>query len=169
MGLDIHFYKQKRLDGREKKVCKHLESKYKELSKAIVHLEDLGNNDATLDKLYAEKKKCSLDVRNLTEFSEVAYFRKVNFLVRHFGYEENLSEVLISREDIESLVEKCKLVLENHELARDLLPTIEGFFFGSLEYDELYFEDVEEVLHEFERILSETNFDTHEIRMWCWW
>lgn len=169
MGLDIYFFKQKRLEGQAKEACKHLEAKYKELSKAIVSLEDRGTNDATLDKLYAEKKKCSLDVRSLTEFTEVAYFRKVNFLVGHFGYEENLSDVLISREEVESLVEKCKLVIENHELARDLLPTTEGFFFGGLEYDELYFEDVEEVLHEFERILSETNFDTHEIVMSCWW
>ena len=42
-------------------------------------------------------------------------------------------------------------------------------FFGSLEYDEDYFESVADVLHEFEKILSDTDFDTHEIIMWCWW
>ena len=108
-------------------------------------------------------------MKKLTEFTEVAYFRKVNFLVDFFGYKENLSEVTITREKIELLIKKCKIVLENNELAKDLLPTVPGFFFGSLEYDEDYFESVADVLHEFEKILSDTDFDTHEIIMWCWW
>ena len=33
----------------------------------------------------------------------------------------------------------CNRVLENHELAKELLPTQGGFFFGGLEYDEWYF------------------------------
>lgn len=169
MGLDIHFYKQKRLEGQAKEACRHLEAKYEELVQEIARLEDKGNNDATLEKLYEEKEKCSLDVKKLTEFTEVAYFRKVNFLVDFFGYKENLSEVTITREKIELLIKKCKIVLENNELVKDLLPTVPGFFFGSLEYDEDYFESVADVLHEFEKILSDTDFDTHEIIMWCWW
>ena len=38
------------------------------------------------------------------------------------------------------------MVLEDHSQAEELLPTVDGFFFGSTEYDEGYFDDVEQVL-----------------------
>ena len=169
MGIEIYFFKQKRLEGQAKETCNKLETKYEKLGKEIDRLEDLGNNDTLLNKLYEEKEKYSLEVKKITEFTKVAYFWKVNFLVDFFDYEENLSCITITKEKIELLIKKCKKVLENNELAKDLLPTVSGFFFGSLKYDEDYFESVADVLHEFEKILSDTDFDTHEIIMWCWW
>ena len=93
------------------------------------------------------------------EAHELAYFRKVNFLVAFFenlGYEiENCGEVVIEKEDIEELLSRCKQVLENKELATELLPTTEGFFFGSTEYDEYYFQDVEQVKDTCEELIPE--------------
>lgn len=81
---------------------------------------------------------------------EVGYFRKVNFLIPFFesqlGYEiRNLSKVKIYKEDAEELLRRCNAVLSDHSKAEELLPTQEGFFFGSTDYDEYYFEDVESV------------------------
>lgn len=166
MGFGIHFYKQKRLEGLAKEDCRHLQAKYDELSEEISRLEDEGNNDATLEKLYDEQEKYNIEINQLIEYKDVAFFSKVYFLVRYFRYGENLSEVAVTREQIELLVKKCKMVLENNELAKDLLPT---FGFGDIDdYDEYYFYSVADVLHEFENILSDTDFDTHEIIMWCW-
>ena len=36
----------------------------------------------------------------------------------------------------------CEKVLENNNLAKELLPSSNGFFFGSTEYDSGYFEDL---------------------------
>lgn len=59
----------------------------------------------------------------------------------------------IFKEDAEELAENCRKVLENHDLAEELLPTCDGFFFGPTEYDAYYFEYVEDVLNFVEEVL----------------
>ena len=39
----------------------------------------------------------------------------------------------------------CNQVLKDHSKAEELLPTMSGFFFGSTDYDDYYYKDVEEV------------------------
>lgn len=79
----------------------------------------------------------------------IGYFRKVNFLVRYFGdlgFDiPNQTPLSIKKEDVEELLERCNQVLEDHDKAPELLPTMRGFFFGSTNYDQYYFEDVKEV------------------------
>lgn len=81
--------------------------------------------------------------------TNVGYFRKVNFLVSYFtdlGFDvENQTPFEVNKEDVEILLSRCEQVLENHDLAGELLPTMEGFFFGSVDYDDAYFGDVENV------------------------
>ena len=101
----------------------------------------------------------------------IAHFRKVNFLVKFFNYTENCSYRLVTRSEIESLrknclklarFEPCKVqfsIFNNFrsapemtyskdakKIASETLPTMEGFFFGSTDYDEHYFEQIKEVL-----------------------
>lgn len=80
---------------------------------------------------------------------EIGYFRKVNFLVRYFedlGLDTtNQVPLQINKEDVEILLHRCNQVLEDHSRASELLPTMSGFFFGSTEYNEYYFEDVKMV------------------------
>lgn len=82
--------------------------------------------------------------------TQIGYFRKVNFLVKYFedkGMDvENQRPLEIFKEDVEELAENCRKVLENHNLAEELLPTCEGFFFGPTEYNNDYFECVQRVL-----------------------
>lgn len=96
---------------------------------------------------------------------QVGYFRKVNFLVAFFekeGYTvENCQAVTIEKQSMEKLIDYCRKVLDNHSLAPELLPTREGFFFGSLEYDEWYFKNVQEVLNWAQDIIVE--FDNNMI------
>lgn len=51
----------------------------------------------------------------------------------------------VYRDYITDLLDKCNKVLADHSKAEELLPTMDGFFFGSTEYDDYYFDDVEEV------------------------
>lgn len=101
---------------------------------------------------------------------EVAYFRKVNFLVRYFNYEENLSLIEIDKQQIEDLIDICKEVLETNDeiVSNTLLPTQCGFFFGSTEYDKYYYDNVKDVLEEFTNILKNLK-DDEVILMQCWW
>ena len=108
-------------------------------------------------------------------YSDVAYFRKVNFLLPYFNYEENCSEVVIDKYEVEELIEDCERVLaakdadEAESVADELLPTEEGFFFGNTDYDERYFNDVREVADKFTEILDTFDFDENELVMSCWW
>lgn len=81
--------------------------------------------------------------------SEIGYFRKVNFLVKFFedkGFDvENQTPYNMCKEDAEELLDKCNKVLADHSKAEELLPTMAGFFFGSTEYNDYYYQDVKEV------------------------
>lgn len=91
-----------------------------------------------------------LDIYFLRKKSkEVGYFRKVNFLVKYFadlGFDvDNQIPFEVSKEDAEVLLSRCNEVLKDHSKASTLLPTMNGFFFGSTDYDDYYFQDVLEV------------------------
>ena len=78
---------------------------------------------------------------------EIAYWRKANaihkYFIDHGQGEDDCSPIHISTACIAMLKEYCTLILEDHSLAPELLPTEEGFFFGSTSYDEYYFEKIE--------------------------
>lgn len=65
----------------------------------------------------------------------------------------NQTPFRISKEDAEDLLFRCNEVLANRSKADTTLPTMEGFFFGSTDYDDLYFSDVKEVKEFVEDIL----------------
>lgn len=81
--------------------------------------------------------------------SEIGYFRKVNFLVKFFekrGFDvPNQTPLAITREDAEELLSKCEEVLKDHSKGPALLPTMSGFFFGSTDYNDYYYDDVKAV------------------------
>ena len=133
------------------------------------------------DRLRAEFENEAIELqRKIDEcydalYSEVAYFRKVNFLLPYFNYEENCSEVVIDKCEVEELIGYCKRVINAKDtdiaesIANELLPTEAGFFFGNTDYDEWYFKDVQEVMDKFTEILNDFDFDENELIMDCWW
>jgi hypothetical protein len=83
---------------------------------------------------------------------EIAYWRKANAI--HFWFVNNVQggrddcgEYDLDNEKIATLVELCQKVLDNRDLAPKLLPTRSGFFFGSTEYDDYYFEDLQNTIN----------------------
>ena len=51
----------------------------------------------------------------------------------------------------------------NSELAKELLPTQNGFFFGSTEYDQWYMEDIVSTVEILTKVLDETDFETQMV------
>lgn len=91
---------------------------------------------------------------------ELAYFRKVNFLIPFFENYfdvkiENLKDLELTKSSIKELKDRCEHILRDHTLAKDLLPTRGGCFFGSVSYDRYYYEDVESVLNSCNTVLQE--------------
>ena len=159
MGLNITFYKAKRSKDNETK------ERLEEIRKALAaeYLKSIDErNSKLINELEDEKEK-------INPWNEVAYFRKVNFLIPFFGYEENCSNIEIDKYQVEDLIEACKEVLANHDKASFLLPTQAGFFFGSTDYDDWYFDDVESVKTTFESILEDFDQEEDILTMHCWW
>lgn len=53
--------------------------------------------------------------------------------------------------------------IEDPSVAKELLPTTSGFFFGSTDYDEYYYEDIEYTANKIREILETTDFETQMI------
>lgn len=108
---------------------------------------------------------------------DVAYFRKVNFIMGQFDFDENLVFAHAPLEKINQLREKCNDVLTRYRthpddwvsFAHDTLPTTSGFFFGSTDYNKSYIGDVEEVLNEIVNILSQVDFELEDLYVHAWW
>lgn len=86
----------------------------------------------------------------------VGYWRKANAIHAWFvenvqGGEDECREAYVSEEQLQSLEQICRRVLENRAEAPNLLPTQSGFFFGGTDYDEWYWRNVEETLATIER------------------
>jgi len=87
---------------------------------------------------------------------EAGYWRKANavhdWFVRNVqDGEDDCGNYHVSRNKLLKLKELCKQVLEDRERASELLPTTGGFFFGSTDYDQHYFGDLEQTI----RIIDE--------------
>lgn len=74
----------------------------------------------------------------------VGYWRKANAIHNWFvenvqDGEDNCHKYSVSKEQLKELVSLCIEVVNDHSKAEKLLPTSEGFFFGSTDYNEFYF------------------------------
>jgi hypothetical protein len=84
-----------------------------------------------------------------------AYFRKSNFIFYYFestiGTMQDEWFAFVRPEDVDDIIDRCERVLRNHGLAHQLLPTQSGFFFGSTDYDDWYFEQVKDCLKQMKK------------------
>ena len=78
---------------------------------------------------------------------EIGYWRKANHI--HNWFVENVQDgnddcdtYSVSLEDLKELLNVCNKILEDSSLAEELLPRTQGFFFGSIEYDEYYYDSI---------------------------
>lgn len=78
----------------------------------------------------------------------IGYWRKANAIHNWFVEEcadgvDECQDIVVERKQAERLLDLCNQVLIDHSLAEELLPCKSGFFFGSTEYNEWYFMDIE--------------------------
>lgn len=89
---------------------------------------------------------------------ELMYWRKSNHIHQWFvnnvqGGDDDCGEYVLSVDNLKELLATCEEVLADHLKAPDLLPTQSGFFFGSTDYDESYFEDTQETANRLHSLL----------------
>lgn len=89
----------------------------------------------------------------------LGYWRKANaihgYIIDKFANgEHDVVEVFMNRRAIEEWLEDCKKVIASPGQAETILPTTQGFFFGSYEYDDYYFEYIKDTIEILEQALS---------------
>lgn len=57
----------------------------------------------------------------------------------------------------------CREVLADHSKAGEFLPSQSGFFFGSQQYDEWYFKDIEYTADLCSRLINEFDFENYDL------
>lgn len=112
-----------------------------------------------LDGVWSEDKKVCRE--------EVIYWRKANAIHRWFveNVQENIdncARYYVSREQLMCLLNTCRIVLADNTSAEQLLPTKEGFFFGTMEYDENYWYDIKYTAEQLEKLLSNDKYEFYE-------
>ncbi|MGL5191630.1 MAG: hypothetical protein ACRC7S_18470 [Cetobacterium sp.] len=123
-----------------------------------MYLRKYGKDEKVLDCVSANDD-CSICNGCIVE--EV-YWRKANHI--HNWFVENVQNGVDDCGSYEVTIEKltelrdiCNQVINDNSLAGKLLPTTSGFFFGSDEYDEYYFDDTERTKTALDEVIKEYN------------
>lgn len=105
----------------------------------------------------ANMKDVAVDIYGAHVEVTCAYWRKANQIHKWFvdnvqGGNDNCGEYYVSHEKLKELRETCRQAL----FAKDpsLLPPQAGFFFGSYDIDEWYWQDIKDTIKKIDRILA---------------
>lgn len=112
-----------------------------------------------------------------TIIEKVGYWRKANQIHNWFVQnvqdgEDDCMEHRVSREQFQSLLDDVNTVLnardtpEEKSAIEDLLPPKSGFFFGSNEIDDWYWQDVETTKHLIQSVITEMDEDEKNSESW---
>lgn len=124
--------------------------------------------DESEDKTIATEIQKIAKIPESFEVQEIiikaGYWRKANQIHRWFvenvqSGNDDCGHYYVSRQDLIDLRDLCKEVLENRELAATQLPTTSGFFFGTTEYDDWYYQDLSETIEIIDKALT---LDQHQ-------
>ena len=102
------------------------------------------------------------------------YFRKYNWLYGWVRRKLKLPELKncehykLHRSMINDLIDDIKKVSSDHSLAEKLLPTEDGFFFGSTEYDDWYYKDLQDAKTQLSQLLAKMR-DGEPADFWSWY
>jgi hypothetical protein len=104
--------------------------------------------------IFIRGEKVKVDLKDIKCIQcETVYWRKANMIHRWFvdhvqDGEDDCKPYYVGVSQLKELLDLCLKVRDNPDLAAELLPTQEGFFFGSTEYDESYFWDINYTIKE---------------------
>ena len=142
MGLDMYLYK------------KHYVKNWDWMTDQEKHTISLKKGKKKLNHIKPDRV-CSV-------VEEVMYWRKFNALHKWFvdNVQEGVDdckESFVDESDLKMLLETLTYVLENKDSAETILPTAQGFFFGSDDIDEYYWEEVKSTIIQLKDLLEEDN------------
>lgn len=94
---------------------------------------------------------------------EAGYWRKANAIHQWFvtncqnGVDE-CQDTYVDTDKLKELLDLCKSIGKSKKKAAELLPPQSGFFFGSTEIDQRYFQDIKDTITILEKCLNDEFF-----------
>jgi len=103
----------------------------------------------------------------------VGYWRKANAIHNWFveslqDGEDKCEKVFVPVQAMMELVSICESLLVNRdpEQAAEQLPTSDGFFFGSTDYDEYYWDQLESTVEQLKPLIEWMQSDAANVLVW---
>lgn len=89
----------------------------------------------------------------------------------------NCGKIPVDREMLERLRDEAEYIISNPKKANRSMPTCPGFFFGSVDYDDGYFQDLQDTVDGINRVIRDTsikwgdlkNDEIGDVYYTCWW
>jgi len=97
-------------------------------------------------------KPCGIESAKITYVEEeIGYWRKANAIHKWFvdnvqGGKDDCGTYYLNADKLKQLADKCQEVLDKPGRANEILPVASGFFFGSMSYDEWYYDDLTQTI-----------------------
>lgn len=130
------------------------------------------NNVTGKVTLKKDGKPIKVNVNKITYIEEeFMYWRKANAIHKFFvdnvqNGNDDCKPYYVSTEVLKDLYNRCCMVLADHSKAPELLPSQSGFFFGSTDYDEWYFEDIKSTAEVLKDVEEEDNVEYEYESSW---
>jgi hypothetical protein len=169
MGLDIYFERVNKIDyqfEKKKNNVKELETE------EVAYFRKVN----CLLPFFGYEDDCSTHPIEKCQIEDLVDTAK-ELLTIYGTFNAQLQLYKVDLESYKSDEKKTKLIYQKinnlwqpfETAAQEKLPTTKGFFFGSTEYREWYVADLKDIVETFTKVLDETDFDTDQILMYCWW
>ena len=132
-------------------------------------------SDESEDKTIANEVQKLAKIPEDFEVKEIVikagYWRKANQIHRWFVENvqdgvDNCGDYYVERNQLQELLDLCKIVRADHSQAEELLPSASGFFFGNTDYDEWYYNDIENTISVLEDALEDKNGEYYYTSSW---
>ena len=173
MGLDMYLYARKYVSGID----------YTRDSSGQFSMNDNPELDTIIEPIGLHRTDLEPDLPSAIVSVKVLQWRKANAIHEWFvqnvqNGEDDCKDYYVSRETLENLLatlgEALDLHYDRHNgdpdiTIEDILPTQGGFFFGTYEYDDYYWSEVERTYNEINALLNNHKFDDFDFEYSSSW